>query len=131
MEWRKHARRGAGLVGLHFTTADGERSSVMGFAPLGCMPVTRRAPYVAIAVWSGSKVNVHKQTAGTKIGFIDGPVVDKDGAPLDAAAHRSIWETTMARVQELLGDPIEDDFRLKDAAFCIPEANVAELFPTA
>ncbi len=35
----------------------------------------------------------------------------------------------MDRVKGLLGDPPEDDFKLKDVAFCVPEVNVAELFP--
>jgi hypothetical protein len=60
--WRKHPREGAALVGLHFKTADGDQSSVMGFAPLGCMPVARRAPYVALAVWAGPKLNKHKRS---------------------------------------------------------------------
>lgn len=129
VEWRKHARDGAALVGVTFTTAHGDRSSVMGFAPLGCMPVTRRAPYVALAAWAGGKVNPHKQTSGSNIGFIDGPVVDKDGSVIDAEAHLTLWDTTMGRVKELLGDPVEDDFRLKDVAFCLPETNVSEILP--
>jgi hypothetical protein len=126
--WRKHARAGAALVGLNYKTGLGEESSVMGFAPLGCMPVTRRAPYVALGIWAGGKVNTHKKTSGNKLGFIDGLVVDKEGFPLDAVGHEKMWDTTMDRVRELLGDPEEDDFRLKDLAFCLGEAAVVELF---
>lgn len=129
--WRKHAREGAGLVGLHFRTVHGDRSSVMGFAPLGCMPVTRRAPYVALAVWAGAKLNAHKRSPEGVVGFIDAPVLGADNAPLDQEGHQRMWDATMGRVKELLGDPPEDDFKLKDVAFCLPEVNVAELFPAA
>lgn len=126
--WRKHARDGAGLVGLYFRTKEGLRSSVMGFAPIGCMPVTRRAPYVALAVWAGGKLNEHKRSPEGMVGFIDAPVLDGEKAPLDGVAFGKVWDSTMGRVKELLGDPPEDDFKLKDVAFCLPEVNVLELF---
>jgi hypothetical protein len=103
----------------------------MGFAPLGCMPVTRRAPYVALAVWAGAKLNPHKRSPEGVIGFIDVPVSGADDIPLDEEAHQRMWDSTMDRVKELLGDPPEDDFKLKDVAFCLPEVNVAELFAAA
>jgi hypothetical protein len=126
--WRKHAREGAGLVGLSFRTIDGNRSSVMGFAPLGCMPVSRRAPYVALAVWGGGKLNDHKRSPEGLVGFIDAPVLGDDNAPADRELHQQLWDSTMNRVQELLSDPPEDDFVLKDIAFCLPNSTLAELF---
>jgi hypothetical protein len=126
--WRNHARSGAALVGLRFRTTDRDRSSVMGFAPLGCMPVTRRAPYVALGVWAGAKLNSHKRSSEGEVGFIDAPVLAADDTPLDKDAHQQMWDSTMGRVKQLLGDPPEDDFKLKDVAFCLPEANVGELF---
>ena len=128
--WRHHAREGAGLVGLTFTTLAGDASSVMGFAPLGCMPVTRRAPYVALGIWAGTKQNPHKSSPQGTVGFIDAPVLGADDARLEKVAHDKMWTQTMNRVKELLGDPPEDDFKLKDVAFCLPEANVAELLPS-
>lgn len=38
-------------VDVRWTQSESCQSSVMGFAPFGTMPVTRRAPYVAIALW--------------------------------------------------------------------------------
>lgn len=125
--WRKHPREGAGLVGLSFLTANSEASSVMGFAPLGCMPVTRRAPYVALGIWAGTKQNPHKRSP-KGVGFIDAPVLRADDSPLEKVEHDKVWDNTMGRVRKLLGDPPEDDVNLKDVAFCLPEANVAELF---
>jgi hypothetical protein len=129
--WGKHPREGAALIELGFKTATGDVSSVMGFAPLGCMPVTRRAPYVGLAVWAGPKVNEHRRSPEGVIGFIDAPVLGTNDVPLDKDAHQAMWSLTMARVKRLLGDPPEDDFKLKDVAFCLPEVNVAELFPAA
>ena len=108
-----------------------DQSSVMGFAPLGCMPVTRRSPYVALAVYGGPKLNAHKRTPGDHIGFIDAPTVDASDLPLDADAHAMLWDSTMDRVKNLLGDPLEDDFRLKDVAFCLPAIDVADRLPVA
>ncbi|MFO0734662.1 MAG: hypothetical protein U0270_02230 [Labilithrix sp.] len=129
--WRRHPREGAALVGLHFKTVHGDESSVMGFAPLGCMPVTRRAPYVALAVWAGAKSNSFKPSPEGSIGFVDAPVLAKDDTPVTEGAHQVMWSATLERVKLLLGDPPEDDFKLKDVAFCLPEVNVAELFPGA
>lgn len=93
------------------------------------MPVTRRAPYVALAAWAGPKLNKYKRSRDGSIGFVDAPVLDTDGQYLDEEGHRSLWDSTMERVNRLLGDPPEDDFKLKDVAFCLPEVNVAELLP--
>jgi len=100
----------------------------MGFAPLGCMPVTRRAPHVALAVWAGAKLNAYRRSPEGVVGFIDAPVLGANDAHLDQDGQQSIWDSTMGRVRELLGDPPEDDLKLKDVAFCLPEANLAELF---
>jgi len=42
---------------MDWTTRSGMRSAAMGFAPFGEMPVTRRAPYVALALWTGERLN--------------------------------------------------------------------------
>ena len=129
--WRRHAREGAALVALHFRTVHKEQSSVMGFAPLGCMPVTRRAPFVALAVWGGAKLNDHKASPAGEIGFIDASTLDADGAQVTADAHEKLWKETKSNVGRLLGDPPEDGWRLKDAAFCLPESVVAEFIGPA
>ena len=57
--WRVRDRgrtpTGCVLVGLEWTTADGDSSDDMGFGPLPSMPVPRRAPYFAIALWAGGR----------------------------------------------------------------------------
>ncbi|MFO7561104.1 MAG: hypothetical protein R6X02_00565 [Enhygromyxa sp.] len=47
-------RRALGLS-IEFETRKGIRSQAMGFAPSGFMPVTRRAPFVALALWAGGR----------------------------------------------------------------------------
>lgn len=131
LEWRHHPREGAALVGLRYRTVHGEESSVMGFAPLGCMPVTRRAPYVALAAWGGGKLNKHKNSPAGEVGFIDAPTFDANGEQVSAEAHEKTWTDTRASIKQLLGDPPEDGWRLKDAAFCLPEAVVAEFVAPA
>ncbi len=121
VDWGQHPRPGATQVGLRFTTADGHSSSAMGFAPLGCMPVTRRAPYVAIALWSGGKANDHKQSSGSNVGFID-------AAPsMTLEKHDRMWATTENEVKTLLEDPAEDGKRLRGVAFCLPDTRIGEL----
>ena len=44
-------------LGVTFETTTGDRSAAMGFAPSGFMPVTRRAPFVALALWAGGREN--------------------------------------------------------------------------
>jgi hypothetical protein len=52
----------SGLTTIQVTwrTKFDQLSRVMGLAPLGSMPVTRRAPYVALFVWPGKHANPHR-----------------------------------------------------------------------
>jgi len=60
------------LVGIEWETADaGVRSSPMGFASLGTMPVTRRAPYTCIAAWTGGHENKHRKKIDPVVHFLD------------------------------------------------------------
>jgi hypothetical protein len=115
VEWRKHARNECVLVGITWQTREGLPTSVMGFAPLGAMPVTRRAPIVALALWPGPHANPFRQDKrGPVIGFVDG------AHGLNAVTYDSVWADTKASVQSLLAEPPEDAARLREAAFCLP-----------
>jgi hypothetical protein len=119
--WKDDARTGAKQIGLEFQARHGT-TSAMGFAPLGCMPVTRRTPYVALAVWAGGKRNPHKQTPGEgSFGFIDIPPVTDQGSPMTESAHTKTWDATKEKVRHLLNDPKEDPVQLRRVAFCLPE----------
>lgn len=54
---RGQAPAGGVRVGVEWTTAGGDVSDAMGFAPLPSMPVPRRAPFFAIAAWPGARSN--------------------------------------------------------------------------
>ncbi len=118
-KWGKHARD-AELVSLWWRTPGGLRTSVMGFAPFGSMPVTRRAPFVALAAWTGPKLNPQKSKkmkmadSPDEVGFVDMP-------PLVAETHDSMWDATRARVRELKALP-QEGAALPSVAFCLPSA---------
>lgn len=119
--WRnKHPRAGVTPIGLEFRAASGERSSVMGLAPLGCMPVTRRAPYVALAVYGGPKANTHKRTPAGELGFIDARTLTDD-KEIDEEGHERLWKATKERVKALSQDPPEDHFWMKEVAFFLSD----------
>lgn len=71
----------------------------MGLAPLLTMPITRRAPFVALAAWTGPP---RKPTAKF-VGFIDMP---DDGDEREHAAK--IASTEIKTAQHLIGDPDAD-----------------------
>lgn len=45
--------------------------SALGFAPLGTMPVTRRAPYVALGIWAGGYDNPFRKRPDEFVGAGD------------------------------------------------------------
>lgn len=125
-DWRQHARDDE-LVGLWWHTPMGMRTSVMGFAPLGSMPVTRRAPFVAIAAWTGPKRNPQKAKKmkapdpPDEVGFVDMP-------PPQAETHDSMWDATRKRVRELKALP-QEGAALPTVAFCLPSTCAPRLKP--
>lgn len=101
-------------IGLWWQTAHGPWSSVMGFAPLGSMPVTRRAPYVAIVLWPGGHENIHRTDRPAAVGIVQAPVVP------DAQEYQRIWDRTKAKTSELLSEPPENAPLLRKVTFCLP-----------
>ena len=126
-KWRKHERDDV-LVGLGWRTPAGPLTSVMGFAPLGSMPVTRRAPFVAIAVWGGPKLNPYKSRKmktpdrPDEVGFVDMPPLQPE------AAYDSVWDATRKKVGELIALPQEGS-ALPTVAFCLPSGCAPLLAP--
>src|SRR6185295_16535216 len=52
IKWKDYERDDI-LISLEWTTPTRHKTSAMGLAPLGTMPLTRRAPYVSIVLWPG------------------------------------------------------------------------------
>ncbi|MEZ4297235.1 MAG: hypothetical protein R3B70_19880 [Polyangiaceae bacterium] len=120
--WRKHPRDADQLLSLNWITADGTPSSAIGFAPIGSMPVTRRAPYVAIALWSGGHENPYRadKAPSPTIGLVDYPVSMKRDE------YENLWSGTRACVEDLLRDPPEDGWHLQKVSFCLPRSSLGK-----
>ncbi|WNG13583.1 hypothetical protein [Cystobacter fuscus] len=116
-EWKRYPR-GDELAGLWWQTPAGQRTSVMGFAPLGSMPVTRRAPFVAVAAWTGPQLNPQKTKKmkvpgpSNEVGFVDMKLIHPD-------THDSMWDSTSEKVRELKALTKEGAAR-PTVAFCLP-----------
>lgn len=123
---RSLAELGSRALGLsiEFQTPAGDRSNAMGFAPSGFMPVTRRAPFVALALWGGGRDNefFRYSPAGT-VNMADVPT------NLRREPYRKTWEHSVADTQRRLGDPRHDSVWLRNVAFCLPRTLVELHWP--
>jgi len=93
---------------------------------LGSMPVTRRAPFVAIAAWTGPKLNPQKSNKmkadpPDEVGFVDMRILNPD-------THDSMWDTTRAKVGELKA-LTREGAALPTVAFCLPSSCAPRLAP--
>lgn len=114
--------RDADEVGLRltWTTREKRTTNAMGFAPLGYMPVTRRAPYVAVAAWTGGHSNSIRSTKS------EGEVTMGDAPP---KMERAKYKVTLQKTREQTGRLIEGDVAveiLRNLAFRLPQAVVRE-----
>jgi len=111
-----YSRAVTGCEGLRidWTTKAGLRSTAMGFAPFGEMPLTRRSPYVAIALWGGERRNQFH--AGGKPG-----TVSMAHAPhsWSEEKHKEHWDKTVDVVRAMSASPAEDTKELRDITFCL------------
>lgn len=120
--WKRHPRADL-LLGLWWRTAAGDRTSVMGLAPLGTMPATRRAPYVALVAWTGGHENEHwtKRTPG-EVGLVN-MRLPSSLAPIDK--YRAAFQTTRDTVKEIKA-ALAEGAAEPNVAFCLP-ADCAEM----
>jgi hypothetical protein len=115
------------LVGLEWNTPSDDVSETMGFAPFGSMPVPRRAPYVAIATWPGSRSNPFRGSgptppaSGRIVSFLD----VKHGYERDE--YETMWTETTQSVASLMIAPPDDAKLYRRAAFVISPAHAAKL----
>ena len=126
--WRVQRRAksspvGGILVGMDWTTKNGDLSEAMGFAPFASMPVPRRAPHVAIATWPGGRANPFRGQGSTPparpgvVSFLDA----KHG--LVEAEYEARWAETVHGVTTLMAMPPDDARLYRRTAFVIsPEA---------
>lgn len=94
------------VIGLWWITSGSQLSSVMGLAPLGEMPVTRRAPHVALVVWPGAHLNEHPKPkrSETEVGLTSCPLPKH---LLERDAYKLAWDRTRSDVAAALAYPKE------------------------
>lgn len=112
------------LVALEWKTAHGSWSSVMGLAPHGSMPVTRRSPYAAVVWWPGGPENPHHPEVEGEVGFIDGR---HDVEALEP--YRGMLRDSAERTEKMLEHAPEDVVGFRKVAFCLPEQDVLRFLP--
>jgi hypothetical protein len=89
-------------VDVRWRSSPALESSVTGFAPLGTMPVTRRAPYVAVALWPCGYDNPRRKRPDPFVGLGDMAHEFPDEA---YDRMHSATKARVARAKEVHGDP--------------------------
>ncbi len=116
---RGRSATGNVLVGLEWTTANGDISDAMGFAPLPSMPVPRRAPYFAIALWPGGKRNPERGIKPTprarpgEVSFLDAEHT------LKHEVYERMWTETEKAVADLMIAPPDNPRLYRKVAFVL------------
>ncbi|MBN4049554.1 hypothetical protein JYT86_00690 [bacterium AH-315-N03] len=123
VHWKPKRARDDVLIGLWWETTSGDRTSVMGLAPLGSMPATRRAPYLALIAWTGGRENAHwKKGSDGEVGLVDMPLP----AGMDEEQYRAAFSSTLGEAKRLYAALREGAAR-PDVAFCLASEWEAEL----
>lgn len=106
-------------LAVEWTTSQGLIDDTMGFAPLLTMPVPRRSPYVAIALWPGGQQNPLRGVRPTppaqagRVSFLDVP------HGFDEETNARMWKTTEEKVAELMTLPADRPSLYRRAAFVL------------
>jgi len=108
-------------IRLTWTTRESRSTNAMGFAPLGYMPVTRRAPYVAVAAWTGGHSNpIRSQKSEHEVTMGDAP------PGMERAKYKETLKKTRKRTGELIVDDVAVEI-LRNLAFRLPRTVVDQL----
>lgn len=113
ISWKDY-KRDDFLVSLEWTTPGSHKTSAMGLAPLGTMPLTRRAPYVSIVLWPGGQENPYRQEPRKRVSLADMP------HSLSEDVHDSYWRQTEENKARYLEGQDEGAARPR-VTFCLPK----------
>jgi len=119
---RGPAAAGNRLVGLEWITSNSDISDAMGFGPLPSMPVPRRAPYFAIALWPGGQRNPERGIKPTprarrgEVSFLDAE------HSLEHDRYEKMWTETEKAVADLMIAPRDDPRLYRKVAFVLSSA---------
>lgn len=113
------------LVGIEWeTAAAGLFSSPMGFASLGTMPVTRRAPYTCIASWTGGHENKHRKKVEPIVHFLDS---DLSQYRLSADRYKALRLNSERDTSALLSNQNDKASYYRNVAFRLSAAASGQL----
>ncbi len=117
--------RDSAEVGVQMTlqTAAGSSTDAMGFAPSAFMPTTRRAPYLALAAWTGGYENPNRK------GSTPGWVTMGDAPPPELGSYDVTWERTRTASQRLAEPDDVGKRKLRRLAFRLDRRAVTNGFP--
>ena len=108
-------------VQMTWTTEAGDSTDAMGFAPTGHMPLSRRAPFTALVVWTGGHENPHRAKP------IPGMVGVGDSPPVKPEVYDSTMMMTKTRSQVIRSVDGATKGQLRQLAFRV-HASRARLF---
>jgi hypothetical protein len=113
LKWKDHPRDDDILISVEWMTPTGHKTSAMGLAPLGSMPLTRRAPYVSIVLWPGGQENPYRQDTRKRVSLADMP------HSLSREVHDNYWRQTEENKARYLDGQNEGAARPR-VTFCLP-----------
>jgi hypothetical protein len=102
-------------VDLRWQSPAMDECSALGFAPIGTMPVTRRAPYTAFGMWTGGHDNPFRKRPDPFVGAGD---MHHD---LEEAAYRKMHTETRGAV-DLRRDLLTETGVITGVTFCLARA---------
>ncbi len=118
LEWKEGTRRMGVLVGLNWKTPNDYTSIVLGLAPFGSMPITRRSPVVALALWPGSFDNPYRKQRLREIVDLGDMRIDED---LEEEPYNRMMNATLRDKASILQDQAEGASRT-DVTFCLDDS---------
>ncbi len=105
---------------LRWRNSESECCSAMGLGPFATMPVTRRAPYPALAIWGGSRLNSYRKKPHEFVGVGD------MNPEMDEKPYAAANSATLDRVKALRA--LHDEARPKTGVtFYLSRAATASL----
>ncbi len=101
-------------VDIRWALSASLQSSVTGFGPFGTMPVTRRAPYVAVALWPVGFTNPQRKRPDAFVGVGD------MAHDLSDEKYQGYFQKTRERVKHTR-DVLRDASLRTGTTFCLSE----------
>lgn len=102
-------------------------SNVMGIAPIGTMPITRRAPYFALVAWAGLGRNPFREETPGAVGIANCPLEPRFAN--DEAAYRRRWDESTATMDRISATDVRRRYWLHKTSFVLPAEAIDRRIP--